>query len=167
MYVGFVFAAIFIGYSMGVAPVVSYNYGAQNNLELKNIFRKSITIISITSIIMLISSEITSGLLASIFTSYDERLFSLTKEAFIIYSVSFLLCGTNIFSSSFFTALNNGTISAFLSVSRTLSFQVTSILFLPSIFKSKGIWLASPSAEAACLIISIICLISLKKKYNY
>lgn len=131
MYVGFVFAAIFIGYSMGVAPVVSYNYGAENSGELKNLFKKSLTVIFATSLVMLIASEFSAGILASVFTGYDKELFSLTKSAFRIYSLGFLLCGTNIFGSSFFTALNNGIVSAFLSVLRTLVFQVSFILLLP------------------------------------
>ena len=167
MYVGFIFAAIFIGYSMGTAPLVSYNYGAQNHSELKNIFKKSLSIILIASVIMLILSEGACGTFAAIFTSYDEELFKLTKTAFRIYSFGFLLCGINIFGSSFFTALNDGLISAVLSVCRTLGFQVTFILLLPTLFGSKGIWFSSPCAELGCAILTVICFIALRKKYKY
>ena len=167
MYVGFVFAAIFIGYSMGVAPVVSYNYGAENSEELKNLFKKSLTVIFVTSLVMLIASEFLAGVLASIFTGYDKELFSLTKSAFRIYSLGFLLCGTNIFGSSFFTALNNGIVSAFLSVLRTLVFQVSFILLLPVLLGTAGIWLASPGAELFCLVMSAGCFLGFRKKYNY
>ncbi|MCR5125098.1 MAG: MATE family efflux transporter [Treponema sp.] len=167
MYVGFVFAAIFIGYSMGVAPVVSYNYGAENSGELKNLFKKSLTVIFVTSLVMLIASEFSAGILASVFTGYDKELFSLTKSAFRIYSLGFLLCGTNIFGSSFFTALNNGIVSAFLSVLRTLVFQVSFILLLPVLLGTAGIWLASPGAELFCLVMTAGCFFGFRKKYNY
>lgn len=167
MYVGFVFAAIFIGYSMGVAPVVSYNYGAEKSGELKNLFKKSLTVIFVTSLVMLISSEFLAGILASVFTGYDKELFSLTKSAFRIYSLGFLLCGTNIFGSSFFTALNNGIVSAFLSVLRTLVFQVSFILLLPVLLGTAGIWLASPGAELFCLVMTAGCFFGFRKKYNY
>lgn len=167
MYVGFVFAAIFIGYSMGVAPVVSYNYGAEKSGELKNLFKKSLTVIFVTSLVMLIASEFLAGILASVFTGYDKELFSLTKSAFRIYSLGFLLCGTNIFGSSFFTALNNGIVSAFLSVLRTLVFQVSFILLLPVLLGTAGIWLASPGAELFCLVMTAGCFFGFRKKYNY
>lgn len=150
------FAAIFIGYSMGTAPIVSYNFGAENHAELKNIFKKSLAVISATSIAMVAA-----------FTSYDENLFKLTKLAFRIYSFSFLVCGVNIYGSSFFTALNNGIVSAVLSVLRTLGFQVPFILVLPVMLGANGIWLASPAAEVACMILTIACLIAFRKKYRY
>lgn len=167
MYVGFIFAAIFIGYSMGTAPIISYNYGAENSLELKNIFKKSLFIIGIASVFMFIASEALSGVFSAIFTKYDEKLFELTKKAFKIYSFSFLLCGINIYGSSFFTALNNGLISAIISASRTLCFQVTFILLLPVLLGSNGIWIAAPMAEFSCMCLTIIFLITLRKKYNY
>lgn len=167
MYVGMIFAAIFIGYSMGVAPVVSYNYGAENSSELKNLFNKSLVIISLVSVFMLIASESAAGLLASIFTSYDEALFNLTKKAFKIYSVGFLFCGLNIFGSSFFTALNNGIVSALLAFVRTLIFQVAFILLFPVLLGSNGIWMASPASEIFSMILTLSCFIALKKKYNY
>lgn len=167
MYVGFIFAAIFIGYSMGTAPIVSYNYGAENSTELKNLFKKSLIIIAITAICMLAASEAAAGVLASIFTSYDEELFNLTKMAFRIYSVTFLFCGLNIYGSSFFTALNNGVVSAVLAFVRTLIFQVACILLFPVIFGSNGIWMASPASEIFTAILTAICFIVLRKRYKY
>ncbi len=167
MYVGFIFAAIFIGYSMGTAPIVSYNYGSQNHTELKNVFHKSIIVILIASVVMLAVSELSAGAFAAVYTSYDENLFNLTKAAFRIYSVGFLLCGMNIFGSSFFTALNNGLISAILSVCRTLGFQVVFILVLPLILGADGIWIASPAAEFGCMIMTVIFLLARQKKYGY
>lgn len=167
MYVGFIFAAIFIGYSMGTAPVVSYNYGAESYDELKNLRRKSLRIIAITSICMLAASELAAGVLASIFTSYDKELFDLTKEAFRIYSVSFFFCGLNIYGSSFFTALNNGVVSAVLAFVRTLVFQVACILLFPVIFGADGIWMASPASEILCAVLTVVCLAVFRKRYRY
>lgn len=167
MYVGFIFIAIFVGYSMGTAPIVSFNYGAENHTELKNVFSKSLSIVLCTSVAMLFISEAACGAFASIFTSYDEELFRLTKFSFRIYSVGFLLCGINIYSSGFFTALNNGLISAVLSVCRNLVLQVMFILVLPLLFGSKGIWFASPSAELGCAVLSVVCFIVFRKRYNY
>ncbi|MBR4630207.1 MAG: hypothetical protein IKO57_07170 [Treponema sp.] len=77
------------------------------------------------------------------------------------------MCGTNIFGSSFFTALNNGIVSAFLSVLRTLVFQVSFILLLPVLLGTAGIWLASPGAELFCLVMTAGCFFGFRKKYNY
>ena len=167
MYVGFIFAAIFIGYSMGTAPIISYNYGAENSPELKNLLKKSLMIIGITAVCMLVASELAAGLLASIFTSYDKELFELTKSAFRIYSITFLFCGLNIYGSSFFTALNNGVVSAVLAFVRTLIFQVACILLFPVIFGSNGIWMASPASEIFTAILTAICLIVFRKRYRY
>lgn len=167
MYVGFIFAAIFIGYSMGTAPIISYNYGAENSPELKNLLKKSLMIIGITAVCMLAASELAAGLLASIFTSYDKELFELTKIAFRIYSITFLFCGLNIYGSSFFTALNNGVVSAVLAFVRTLIFQVACILLFPVIFGSNGIWMASPASEIFTAILTAICLIVFRKRYKY
>lgn len=167
MYVGFIFAAIFIGYSMGTAPIISYNYGAENSPELKNLLKKSLMIIGITAVCMLAASELAAGLLASIFTSYDKELFELTKTAFRIYSITFLFCGLNIYGSSFFTALNNGVVSAVLAFVRTLIFQVACILLFPVIFGSNGIWMASPASEILTAILTAICLIAFRKRYRY
>lgn len=167
MYVGFIFAAIFIGYSMGTAPIISYNYGAENSPELKNLLKKSLMIIGITAVCMLAASELAAGLLASIFTSYDKELFELTKSAFRIYSITFLFCGLNIYGSSFFTALNNGVVSAVLAFVRTLIFQVACILLFPVIFGSNGIWMASPASEIFTAILTAICLIVFRKRYKY
>ncbi len=167
MYVGFIFIAIFFGYSMGTAPIVSFNYGAENHAELKNVFKKSMAIVFWASVAMLFVSEAACGTFAAIFTSYDEGLFKLTKFSFRIYSIGFLLCGINIYSSGFFTALNNGLISAVLSVCRNLVLQVMFILVLPVLMGSKGIWFASPSAELGCAILSVVCLVVFRKKYSY
>lgn len=167
MYVGFIFTAIFIGYSMGTAPVISYNYGAMNTKELKNLRVKSFIIIAIASVCMLIASELAAGVLASIFTSYDIELYELTKNAFKIYSITFFFCGINIFGSSFFTALNNGIVSAVLAFVRTLVFQVMCILLFPVLFGADGIWMASPASEILSSILTVGCFIVFRKHYGY
>ena len=168
MYVNMIFLAIFIGYSVGCAPIISYHYGAKNTDELKHLFKKSMLIISITSVFMLILAEGLQDPLARIFVSYNEDLLALTKRGFLIYSFSFLFCGINIFASSFFTALNNGLISALISFLRTVVFQVSAVLILPIILNgTDGIWLSIVVAEILSCIVSIICLIANKKKYQY
>lgn len=167
MYVGFIFAAVFIGYSMGVAPVVSFNYGAENTGELKNIRKKSFFIIGVVAVCMLAASELAAGVLASFFTSYDKELFELTKGAFRIYSVSFLFCGVNIYGSSFFTALNNGVVSAVLAFVRTLVFQVSCILLFPVLFGATGIWMASPTSEILTAVLTAVCFAVFRKRYGY
>lgn len=167
MYVSFIFIAVFIGYSMGMAPIVGYNYGAGNHSELKNVYIKSKTIIFATSLCMLILSEVLSTPLAKLYVGYDDNLMRLTENAFRIYSVSYLIMGMNIFASAFFTALNNGKVSAIISFTRTFAFQAISVVLLPLLFEINGIWWATAVAETLALIISVGFLIKLKNKYGY
>ncbi len=167
MYVGFIFAAIFIGYATGSAPIVSYNYGSGNKAELKNLYEKSLLVVGIGAVCMLCASELFAGTFAAIFTSYDQELFEFTKKAFRIYSVGFLICGVNIYGSSFFTALNNGLVSAVLAFLRTLVFQVGCILLFPLFFGTDGIWMASPCSELLTAVITFICLVTFRKRYGY
>lgn len=167
MYVSFIFIAVFIGYSMGVAPVVGFNYGAGNHSELKNVYGKSKNIIFVTCLGMFILSEILSTPLAKLYVGYDDNLMKLTENAFRIYSVSFLIVGINIFSSAFFTALNNGKVSAIISFTRTFAFQVIIVMVLPLIFGINGIWWATAVAETLALFISVCFLVRLKNGYGY
>lgn len=167
MYVGFIFIGTYLGYSTGTAPIIAYHYGAKNTKELKNLLKKSLILITVASITMTGIAEILSKLLASIFVSYDLELLELTTRAIRIFSLSYIISGFNIYSSSFFTALNNGLVSAIISFMRTLVFQIAMIYILPIIFGIDGIWLAVAFAEALSLIISIIFLITNKKKYQY
>ena len=167
MYVGFIFTGTYLGYSIGTAPIVGYHYGAGNTDELKNLLKKSIKLIGVTSVTMTIIAEITSKILASIFVSYDIELLNMTANAIRIFSISYLISGFNIFSSSFFTALNNGIVSAAISVLRTLLFQVAMILILPAIWGVNGIWIAVVFAEILALIVSIIFLVINREKYKY
>ncbi len=172
MYVGMIFLAIFIGYSMGTAPVVSYHYGAANHAELQSLRKKSLVIIGITSVAMLALSEALASPLSMLFSKndqglFDSGLFDLTVRAFIIYSFSFLFSGFGIWSSSFFTALNNGPVSALISFLRTLVFQVAAVLILPLFMAIDGIWISIVLAEFLAVVVGFIFLLALKKRYKY
>ena len=167
MYVSFIFAAIFIGYSMGSAPVIGFHYGAGNKEELKGLFRKSLWILLVFSVVLTGLAMMLAKPLAMIFVAYDPELLELTKRALTIYSLAFLMSGFNIFASSFFTALNDGLTSALISFGRTLVFQVASVLLLPLIFDVDGIWAAVILAEGLALILSAVCVIRNRKKYGY
>lgn len=167
MYVQFVFVAIFIGYSIGTAPIVGYNYGAANYDELKNVRKKSIAIMFTSGITLSIIAQLLAGTLAKIFVGYDQNLYVLTVHAFSIFSFAFILTGFNIFSSSFFTALNNGAISALIAFLRTLVFQLGSVLMLPLIISVDGIWLAICVAEVFATAISLFFMITKQRVYHY
>ena len=167
MYVSFIFAAIFIGYAQGCAPVVSYHYGADNTDELKNLLRISLRVIAVGGVAMLCFSELLAAPLSRFFVGYDAELLELTTLGMKLYSLSFLLCGFNIFGSAFFTALNNGIVSAVISFLRTLVFQVTAILVLPHLLGMNGIWLSVVAAEIAALFVNAFFLVKNRKKYQY
>ncbi len=167
MYISFIFSGTYIGYSIGSAPIISYHYGADNKEELKNLLKKSLKLIGITSVVMTIAAEILAKLSASIFVSYDNNLLEMITNAIRIFSISFIISGFNIFASSFFTALNNGLVSAIISFVRTLVFQVIMILLLPILFGINGVWFAVVAAEILALIVSTIIIIKNKKKYQY
>lgn len=167
MYVGFIFIGTYLGYSIGTAPIVGYHYGAKNKEELKSLLKKSLKLILITSIVMTGIAELISKLLASIFVSYDLELLEMTTRAIRLFAISYIISGFNIFASSFFTALNNGIVSAAISFFRTLVFQVAMILVLPMIWGIDGIWLAVVFAEILALIVSIIFVVVNRKKYEY
>lgn len=166
-YLSFIFASTFLGYNVGVSPVIAFNYGAENKKELHSLLKKSLILIGIASIAMLILSETSSRLMASIFVSYSESLMNLTVNAIRIYSINFLVCGFSIFASAFFTALNNGAISALLSFLRTFVFQAVCIIALPVFFGITGIWAAIDVAEGLSLIVSIYYLKKMQNKYGY
>ena len=167
MYVGFLFVGTYLGYSIGSAPIISYHYGAKNKDELKNLLNKSIKMLAIVATIMTLLAEIFAKPLASIFVSYDKELLELTINALRLYSLSYVISWFNIFASSFFTALNNGFISALISFLRTLLFQVVMILVLPAIWGINGIWFSVVFAEILTMIVSVICFIKKRKQYEY
>lgn len=167
MYVQFIFVAIYIGYAIGCAPITGYHFGAQNHVELKNMLRKSAFLSAISGIVLTILAIVLSSPLAKLFVGYDEGLYELTRHAFSLFSYSFLLAGFNIFTSSFFTALNNGAVSAAISFMRTLIFQTSSVLILPIFLGVDGIWWAITVAEVFAFILSLIFLFAKREKYHY
>ena len=167
MYVSMVFMAIFIGYTIGTAPVIGYNYGAGNSAELKNVRKKSIVIITVCSVAMLILGEALAYPLSKLFVGQYPYLLSLTLRGFFIYSFTFLFSGIGIFGSGFFTALNNGLISAIISFLRTAILQSLTVLTMPLIFGTDGIWLSIIVSDFLAALVTVFFLIGMKKKYNY
>ena len=167
MYVNFIFVAVFLGYAIGSAPLVSYHYGADNREELQNLFRKSLRLIGGGGLIQLLLAQLIASPLAKIFVGYDAELMQMTVGGFRIISISFLIVGFNIFGSAFFTALNNGLVSAVISFSRTLVFQMSAILLLPILFGIGGIWGAVIVAEFLTLLVTAGFLTGRRKKYEY
>lgn len=167
MYVNFIFIAIFLGYSIGSAPLVSYHYGAGNHDELKNLFGKSLRLIGIWGLMLFILAQLIARPLAAIFVGYDADLFSMTQNGFRIYCIAYLINGFNIYGSSFFTALNNGLISAAISFLRTLVFQLAAVLLLPLLLSINGIWSAVAVAELLTLGLTVTFFVRNRKKYHY
>lgn len=167
MYVSFIFIAIFIGYSIGSAPIIGYHYGAGNHAELKGLFRKSLCLILLWNILLTVIAITTAQPLAHIFVGYDAGLTALTRRGLCLFSLSFLISGINIFASAFFTALGNGVVSALISFLRTLLFQVAAVIILPLILGLDGIWLAITAAELLALIVTICFFVKHGKYYHY
>lgn len=167
MYVNFAFMSVYIGFVIGAAPIVGFNNGADNRPELKNVFRKSLMLLGVFSLVMTLLAEVLSAPLSAVFVGYDSRLYDITLRGFRIYSLSFLLCGFNLFGSSFFTALNNGLISAVISFFRTLICQIAAVMLLPLVLQLDGIWLSIVVAELAALVLTVICFIKYRKRYHY
>ncbi len=167
MYVQFIFISIYIGYSIGCAPVVSYHFGAQNHGELKNLLGKSVLLMGCTGVVLTALAMALADPLSRLFVGYDAGLFALTSHAFRLFAWSFLLAGFNIYASGFFTALNNGGISAAISFLRTLVFQSASVLILPIFLDVDGIWWAITVAEVFAFLISVTFLLAKRGKYHY
>lgn len=166
-YVNFIFLAVFLGFGIGTAPIIGYNYGAGRHAELQNVYRRSLRFIGISGLLLFIFAEIFAFPLASIFVGYDKELLSLTTFAFRLYAISFLLAGFNIYASALFTALNNGLVSAVIACGRTLLCETVAVLVIPLLFGIDGIWLAITFAETGALLLTIYCLKRYKTKYNY
>lgn len=167
MYVGMIFNAIYMGYSVGVAPVISFHFGAENHEELQNLLRRSLKLLAGCAVSMVILSHLLAYPLGKIFVGYDEALLELTLHAFSIYSWAFLLSGFTIFASGFFTALNNGPVSAAISFLRTIVFEVSAVLLLPLIWGVDGVWLSMVAAELMAITVSTIFLLAFRKRYHY
>ena len=167
MYVNFIFVSIYIGYSIGVAPVVSYHYGAQNHGELKGLLKKSLVLLVSSGACLTLLAEGLAAPLSALFVGYDAALYSLTLGGFMIYSLSYLFSGFNIFGSGFFTALSNGPVSALISFLRTLVFQLATVFLLPLVFDIDGIWWSLVVAEMLALTVTAFLLFLKRKTYKY
>ena len=167
MYAAFLFMAVFVGYAVGSAPIVSFHYGARNHAEVHNLYRKSLRLIAVVAVTLTLASMFIIPCVARIFVGYDAELLALTSRAFRLYALSFLIMGFNVYASSFFTALGDGVTSALISFLRTLAFQVIAILLLPLLLGIDGIWLAVTAAELAALAVSAAMLLTKDKVFHY
>ena len=167
MYVNFIFIAIFLGYSIGRAPVVGYHYGAEHHGELKNLLVKSLVLMGGGGFVLTALAEVLAAPLSQMFVGYDQGLMELTCRGFRIYALSFLITGFNIFGSAFFTALNNGLVSAAISFLRTLLFQIAAVLLLPLVWGVDGIWASIVTAELLAFVVTAGFLVKLRGRYHY
>lgn len=167
MYVNFIFIAVFLGYSIGCAPVIGFHYGAQNHEELQNLYGKSLALIGAFGLAMTALAELFSGVLSGIFVGYDPELLEMTTRGFRLYSLAFLVMGFNIFASAFFTALGNGLVSAVISFLRTLLFSCAAVIVLPMFLKLDGIWLSVVAAELLSLCVSAFFMARMRRVYHY
>ena len=166
-YCNFIFLSVFLGYSIGSSPIVSYNYGSRNHAELQNMYRRSLRIVGSIGLLIFVLAQLLARPLATIFVGYDADLLSLTVHSFRIYQVSFLLAGFNLYASAFFTALNNGVVSAVISCTRTLVCETLAVILLPMVFGLEGIWYAITVAEVLALCLTAYYLRTLRPRYNY
>ena len=167
MYVSMIFSAVFVGYSVGTAPVIGYHNGAGNHAELQGILKKSIVILAISGLAMLAAAEWLATPLSRIFVGYSRSLMDMTVHGFAIFAVSFPFMGYAIFASGFFTALNDGVTSAIISFLRTLVFQLGAVILLPMIWELDGIWWSVVVAEVMAVVFSVIFLIAKRKRFHY
>ena len=167
MYVSMIFSGAFIGYSIGVAPIIGYHDGAENYDELKSLLRKSLLMLSAFGLLMVAAAELLANPLAHLFVGYDTKLMDMTVSGFRIFALSFFFMGFAIFGSGFFTALNDGLTSALISFLRTLVFQVGAVLLLPAMFALDGIWYSIVVAEVMAVAVSAVFLVAKRKKYRY
>ena len=167
MYVNMIFAAIFIGYSIGTAPVIGFHFGAKNGGELRNLLRKSLFLLLIGGVLMVAAAELLAKPLALLFVGYDAKLMELTESGFRIFGISFFFIGFAIFGSGFFTALNDGVTSAIISFLRTLVFELGAILLLPLLFGINGLWFSVVVAELMATLLSFIFMAVKRKRFGY
>ena len=166
MYVGFVFLGVFLGYSVGCAPLMSYQFGAKNQLEMRSLFRKSLGIVGALGVVMFAATRLLAHPVSALFVGYDAQLMELTEHAFALYSLAFLIMGFNVYGSSLFTSLNNGLVSALISFLRSFVFEVGAVLLLPALLGPDGVWISVSVAEVAALAIAVFFVVWLGPKYG-
>ena len=167
MYVNMIFLSVYLGYAVGAAPIISYHFGAQNYDELKSLLKKSVVIMAGFSFIMIASAQLLAKPMSIVFVGYDQGLMDMTQRALFLYSFTFLFSGVGIFGSSFFTAMNDGLISALIAFMRTLIFQTGAVFLFPLLWGVDGIWLSVVLAEAMALLVTVIFFIGNRRKYHY
>ena len=167
LYYGYIFAAVFFGYNIAVTPVIGYNYGAGNKAELKSLLWHSVILLLALGALMTLVSELSAGPAARLFVGYDLELSALTKHAIRLYMISFFICGINLFASAWFTGLGNGKVSAALSFTRNLVFELGFVFLLPALMGPDGIWLAVDAADFCMLILATTLILAYRKKYGY
>ena len=167
MYVGFIFGSVFIGYNMGISQVISFKYGERDGAELRSLLRKSCLLIAVCGALITVVIESLAPQISALFVGYDRELWELTTGSMRIYMVSFLICGFNMFASAWFTALNNGPVSAVISFTRTLVFEMGCVFLLPMLLGIDGIWLSVNVAEVLALALSAVLILAFRKRYGY
>ena len=167
LYAQFLFTAVFLGYTSGIAPLFSYNYGAQNEKRLKKLFKLSIIFITICSIGAYAFSLLLAKPVVALFSEPNSTVYNLAIHGMDLFGISFLIMGFNIFASGLFTSFSNGLISAILSFLRTFVFIILAIMILPKFLDVNGIWLSIPVAEIVALFVSVIFMLKYKKVYQY
>lgn len=167
LYGQFLFNALYMGFSMGVAPVISYNHGSQNLPLLKRIFKICIGFISISSILITIMALVSSPVIVEIFTPIGSATYDIAKTGFFLFSINYIFAGINIYSSSMFTAFSDGKVSALISFVRTFVLIVLNILLLPYLIGVNGVWLAVPVAEFMTLFLSVYLFYKKRDVYHY
>ena len=167
MYVSLIFSAMFVGYSNGIGPVIGYHFGAQDHRELKNLRKRSLMIIGLSSVSMFVLSEILAHPFSAMFLQGTEKILPYAVHAFRIVSVAYLFTGMAIFGSAFFTALNNGQVSALISFMRNFVFELGAVILLPILFGIDGIWYSVVFAELMSAAAGGIFMVALRKKYQY
>lgn len=167
MYISMIVTSIFNGYSSGIVPVIGYHYGACNHDELKSLLKKSVIVVGLFSTSIFTLSELLAYPIAKVYVGYDEELMRITTQGFFVYSFAFLFMGMSVFASSFFTALNNGTVSAMVAFLRTLVFETTAIILLPIVFGVDGIWGSIVLAELMAAVVGAGFIYRMRRRYCY
>ncbi|MBR3146834.1 MAG: MATE family efflux transporter [Eubacterium sp.] len=167
MYVYLLFSAVMVGYGMATSPIIGFHYGARNMEEVSNVIRRNIVVMAVAGVLMFGAAELLSDAVARLFVSYDDDLMVMTRTAFRVTSITYLVYGYNVCGSSFFTALGNGTLSALIEASRLLIFQIIFLYTLPVIFGLSGIWYTLVASDVAAVGVTAAFLIIYRKKYGY
>ncbi len=166
IYSQFLLTTLYIGFSMGVAPIISYHFGSENGKQIKKVVRICFALITAVSVIVFLFSFFAGEIIAKIFVGNHENVYEITKRGFTIFSFSFLFSGWNIFSSALFTALSNGKVSAGISFLRTFGLITVFLFILPKVFNVTGIWLAVPIAELFTFLLTICMIVRYRRHDN-